>query len=122
MKQDLDRWLKAVKRILPGLLYLWVLEFQKRGVPHFHVFLSAAADPGTEKQKSMAAAWVRITQGTPEQEKWHCRPSNWIEWKMADSRYVLKEYAVKEAQKTYLPTTRTWAGFGDALVTSCRLP
>ena len=59
VKHDLDRWLKAARRILGGdLAYLWALEFQNRGVPHFHVFLSASAAPGFPLQRKLAAAWV----------------------------------------------------------------
>src|SRR5512146_128055 len=36
-KQHLDAMLKALKRKCgDGLQYLWFLEFQKRGAPHFH--------------------------------------------------------------------------------------
>lgn len=112
VKKDLDRWLTVLRRLLPGVLYLWVLEFQDRGVPHFHVFLSAPAAPGSELHRRIAAAWVRITQGTPQQEWWHNRPGNWVEWSMTDSKYVLKQYAVKEAQKDvpphYLNVGRFW--------------
>lgn len=98
VKRDLDRWLKVLRRILPGLHYLWVLEFQERGVPHFHVWLSAEAQPGTELQRQIAAAWVRITQGTEEQERVHADPENWGAWTMTDSVYAEK-YASKRDQK-----------------------
>ena len=101
-KRHLDKWLKAYRRRFPAGLYLWVLEFQKRGAPHFHVFLSAPVD--RQMQKKLAMSWARITKGSFEkydkvQYWWHCRPDNLKEWKMDNGKYVLKEYVVKHAQK-----------------------
>ena len=101
-KRHLDKWLKAYRRRYPAGLYLWVLEFQKRGAPHFHLFLSEEVD--RKMQKKLAMSWARITRGSFEkydkvQYWWHCRPSNWMDWKMNDGKYVMKEYAVKAAQK-----------------------
>lgn len=101
-KRHLDKWLKAYRRRFPAGLYLWVLEFQKRGAPHFHLFLSEEVD--REMQKKLAMSWARITRGSFQkydkvQYWWHCRPSNWMDWKMNDGKYVMKEYAVKAAQK-----------------------
>lgn len=103
-KRHLDKWLKSLRRRLPGVSYLWVLEFQLRGVPHFHVFLSV--EPNPELQKKMARSWVRITKTQTDDENagkkqywWHCRPENWIKWSMDNGVYVMKEYAIKHAQK-----------------------
>lgn len=101
-KRHLDKWLKSYRRRFPAGLYLWVLEFQKRGAPHFHVFLSVPVD--RKMQKKLAMSWARITRGSFEkydkvQYWWHCRPDNFKEWKMNDGKYVMKEYAVKHAQK-----------------------
>ena len=101
VKRDLDRWLKAARRILGAdLAYLWALEFQvKRGVPHFHIFLSAPAAPGSPIQRKLAAAWVRITQGTKEQLAVHANRKNWIKWAMDDGSYLEKNYIAKREQK-----------------------
>lgn len=101
VKRDLDRWLKAARRILGSdLAYLWALEFQvRRGVPHFHIFLSVSAAPGTALQRKLAAAWVRITQGTPEQLAVHASPKNWLPWSMDDGAYLEKNYIAKKEQK-----------------------
>jgi len=97
VKIHLDKWLKSMRRRYPDLGYLWVLEFQERGVPHFHVFLTVK--PDRVMQKKIAKSWVRITKGDKVQYWWHCRPSNWISWKMDSSKYLLKNYVVKIAQK-----------------------
>jgi len=36
-KTHLHRFLDDVKRVYPEILYIWKLEFQKRGAPHFHI-------------------------------------------------------------------------------------
>jgi len=40
-KRDLDSYLKRIRRIYPDIQYLWRLELQRRGAPHYHhLFLS----------------------------------------------------------------------------------
>lgn len=98
VKDHLRRWLRVLRRVLPEVPYLWVLEFQtKRGAPHFHVFLGAPRNAAAHIR--LAEAWVRITEGTETQLKFHQHPRNWITWKMESSAYVMKEYAIKHEQK-----------------------
>ena len=103
VKKDLDRWLKCIHRLFgSSLRYLWGLEFQwknRPGVPHYHVFLSIAAAPGSDIHRKMAAAWVRITQGSPEQYRVHADPENWTKWEMNDGAYIGKNYIAKAEQK-----------------------
>jgi len=97
VKMHLDRWLKSYRRRFPAGAYLWVLEFQNRGTPHYHVFLSVAVDRAM--QKKMAKSWIKITNGSPAQYWWHCRPENWTPWSMDNGNYLMKQYAIKHAQK-----------------------
>lgn len=98
VKEHLRRWIKSLRRNIPDVKYLWVLEFQtKRGAPHFHVFLGTARTP--EIHAKLAEAWVQITEGTESQLRFHRHPCNWIPWKMQDSSYVMKQYASKKDQK-----------------------
>jgi hypothetical protein len=53
-KEDLSRFIDCVRRELGA--YLWVMEFQKRGVVHFH--LLCAGEPSAER---CTLAWVRAT-------------------------------------------------------------
>jgi len=39
VKRDLDLYFKRLRRRFPGLSYVWRLEHQRRGAPHFHVLL-----------------------------------------------------------------------------------
>lgn len=107
-KRHLDTWLKALGRAAPGAGYLWILEFQSRGVPHFHVWLTA---PYSEDLwKRLGLAWNRIVE--PDSEKhlwWHTLPRlnthtgklerSFMPWNMKGAGY-LRKYMSKQAQKS----------------------
>jgi hypothetical protein len=96
-KVHLNAWLTALRRIVPGVGYLWILEFQKRKAPHYHVFLTVPPDEGTRLK--LAEAWCRIT--SPDDDKalrFHQDQRNWIAWDMGTAGYLCK-YLDKEAQK-----------------------
>jgi hypothetical protein len=96
-KAHLNAWLTALRRLLPGVGYLWLLEFQKRNAPHYHVFLTVQPDEATRLK--LAAAWCRITSpGDPEALRFHQDQRNWISWDMGSGSYLCK-YLDKEAQK-----------------------
>lgn len=107
-KAHLNAWLTALRRILPGVGYLWLLEFQNRNAPHYHVFLTVPPDEKT--WALLAEAWARITGGTDDQLWWHGpkRGKNWIAWDMGTGSYLCK-YLDKEAQKS---VPEGYHGFG----------
>lgn len=39
LKKILENFFKRLKRILPEFHYIWKLEYQERGTPHFHIIL-----------------------------------------------------------------------------------
>lgn len=96
----LKRFLDVVRRKYPGSTYLWVLEFQRRGVPHFHVFFSFPPSP--QKHQFLADTWVRVTGGSVAQQKVHEHQNNFTKWDMGKGGYVCK-YIEKEEQKHVPP-------------------
>ena len=96
----LKRFLDVVRRKYPGSTYLWVLEFQRRGVPHFHVFFSFPPSP--RKHKYLAEAWVKITGGSEIHRKVHEHPNNFTNWDMKKGGYLCK-YLEKAEQKHVPP-------------------
>jgi hypothetical protein len=90
---------------------LWVLEFQKRGAPHFHVFIREALD-----RHAVSAAWYRIVNsGDPR----HLRAGTRIEvfrHPPALGSYVMK-YAAKMEQKEvtegFGSVGRFWGTWGN---------
>jgi hypothetical protein len=55
VKAHLEALLKRLKRRYPGIVYLWVLEFQERGAPHYHIVVSCRVGKGWLSQ-----AWYEI--------------------------------------------------------------
>lgn len=107
-KRHLNTWLTWLRRRVPGVKYLWILEFQKRGVPHFHVFLNISKD-NPELHKEMALKWHLISI---EEDKahlaFHENARNWIDWDMGSGSYVCK-YLDKANQK-HVPSYFGWVG------------
>lgn len=116
-KKHLNTWLVALRRAAPGVGYLWILEFQTRGVPHFHVWLTA---PFSESLwKSLGAAWNRIAEpDSLEHLWWHTGPRlnphthklerSFMAWEMKGAGY-LRKYMSKAAQKC-VPDGFGWCG------------
>ncbi len=101
-KEHLNAWLTWLRGVLKlqdvKLKYLWVMEFQKRGVLHYHVFVNIPAAPSSELHLRMAKAWTRITKEGSKHEKFHANAKNWIDWSMGTGAYLCK-YLDKQAQK-----------------------
>jgi len=99
LKKDLQRLYYCLRRKYKGLVYLWVLEFQERGTPHFHFFTDREPED-FEFQAYVAKQWNRITApGNKSHLQWHLHPSNFFPWDMQSGKYLAKEYMGKEAQK-----------------------
>lgn len=106
-KADLNAFLVALRRHDRSIGYLWLLEFQSRGVVHFHLFLTVPPSP--ELHEFLADTWHRIAEPeSPEHLAWHRHESNFIPWEMRSGSYVCK-YLDKAAQKK-VPEHFTWVG------------
>lgn len=116
-KKHLHAWLVALRRAAPGAGYLWILEFQSRGVPHFHVWLTVPVNDALWQR--LGRAWNRIAEPlSPEHLWWHTRERldprsgklqrSFIAWNMKAAGY-LRKYMSKEAQKC-VPDGFGWAG------------
>ena len=55
----LHSWLALLRKILPGVGYLWVLEWQARGAPHYHVYLDQTVS--VDDELALSAAWSELT-------------------------------------------------------------
>jgi hypothetical protein len=119
IKRDLATMIKRLKRmgVIDGI---WFLEFQKRGAPHFHCFLSQWPNGGSD---AVAKAWYEVVgSGDEKHLRWHKgglsgRPC--LEWmrKPHAASYYASKYAVKADQKTvpvlYQNVGRFWGYWGD---------
>ena len=116
-KAHLDTFLKWVRRNV-STSYLWFIEFQKRGAPHYHIMLDVDAGDRFE----MAVTWARIA----EEDTWmrvkmvqvHAHEKSWENIRQAEGarRYVAK-YALKTYQKKvpreYQNVGRFWGASRD---------
>lgn len=115
-KRHLHAFLVTFRRLCPSGRYLWLLEFQRRNAPHFHLFFTVL--PDQELWRKLSAAWVRITSGTDYALWWHGpeRGENWIPWVVNNGSYLCK-YLDKEAQKSipdgYINFGRFWGASTD---------
>lgn len=106
-KKHLNRFLTWFRRSVRGVGYLWIFEFQSRGAPHFHLFLSC--EPSDNLREKMACMWNRIAdRGNVKHLAFHRHPNNFIDWDMGSGSYLTK-YLEKESQK-FVPQGFGWAG------------
>jgi hypothetical protein len=97
VKKQLNKFLTYLRRYSPGVKYLWILEFQSRGFPHFHLFLDLPYDtPGLRQW--MAKTWNHVTQEDELHLTFHQDQRNFIQWDMGSGQYLTK-YLDKEHQK-----------------------
>lgn len=113
IKNHLDTFLKALSRKYPDARYLWILEFQTRMTPHFHLFLTLSHDTNG-LHKFLADTWHRIAEPDSEQHKrFHRHKRNFIAWDMGSGSYLCK-YLDKEHQKAvpaeFEHVGRFWGG------------
>jgi len=116
-KRHLHAWLQVLAR--RGLRYLWVLEFQRRGTPHFHVWIDAdVADKircdrlrRSFNWRTLMVAWLRII-GEAKNDKARkvaLHPFSWCPWEIRVGNNYAAKYADKICQKQ-LP--ERYDGFG----------
>lgn len=101
VKAHLNAFLVGMKRYYGSVSYLWCLEFQKRGAPHLHVFLSIEANDANRAK--LSDLWARLITKTPEDYndvvQVHKHPRNFIIWNMSSGQYLVKQYLAKTQQK-----------------------
>lgn len=73
--------------------YLWFLEFQKRGAPHYHILIDGSPEISKDE---LSEAWYRIVGSNDER---HLLAGTRIEG--AKNKRGLHNYAVKYASKLY---------------------
>lgn len=100
LKNMLNVLLSNIRNHYPAIDYLWCLEFQVRGFPHFHLFTSIDSD-NKDFQNIVVEAWLRIIgEGdNPKCRWWHSQPENFFAWDMGNGSYLIKEYITKTKQK-----------------------
>jgi len=106
-KRHLDTFLKWLRR--RGLRYLWILEFQRRGVPHYHVWVSKDV---TDKichdrltrgfdWRSCMRHWLRVIGSLDDQSAFRVamHPASYQPWDVRVGNNYATKYADKICQK-----------------------
>jgi len=108
VKRKLKLFLNRMRAKYKNFKYLWILEFQSRGFPHFHLFHNLHhLTPGLHEY--MAKTWNRITgESDPAHLDFHLDKRNNMAWDMGSAQYLCK-YVDKEHQKA-VPTKYGWSG------------
>jgi hypothetical protein len=118
VKADLNRWLTWFRRRVKGVPYFWFLEFQARGAPHIHIYLSARVKELPHRE--MATAWAGFISGD-DRDTWdkvfavHSHAKQLQDFRTRDGyiRYAAK-YALKTRQKTVPPMYQNVGRFWGA--------
>ena len=122
VKADLHRFLVKFGRAFGEHSYVWFVEFQRRGAPHFHI-LTSLPGPNRLELVKFAQIWVSAceTCSREEREKMflvHSHRSAWerIREQNGATRYALK-YCLKQRQKVvpkdYRNVGRFWGTSRD---------
>ena len=107
IKKHLNQFLTELRFSYPDVKHLWILEFQSRGVAHFHIFLSLAHSKKLGQE--LGSIWHRIAEPDSKQHlKFHQHENNFIPWDMGSGSYLCK-YLDKESQKS-VPENFTGVG------------
>jgi len=100
-KQNLHSTLIKIRRM--GLKYLWVVEWQGRGFPHYHIWMNRELD--NVEIRSIVKTWLNVTQkynNTSDSRKFHNHEKIYTVWNVdLNINYAVK-YAEKQQQK-FLP-------------------
>jgi hypothetical protein len=106
-KAELHRFLDKLQKHYGKMSYLWFLEFQKRGAPHYHI-MSSYLEPNKWHRQTMGEVWAQIvSRETIDHDKVYRVHSHTRAWEKIHkpdgaSRYCMK-YATKLAQKSVPP-------------------
>lgn len=97
VKRHFRAFLQALRRKVEHLFYLWFIEFQKRGAPHYHVLVRGL--PVNDDTKEWCSqTWYRICESGDEK---HLRAGTRLEQvrKPGGARRYAVKYSFKMAQK-----------------------
>jgi len=95
-KRDLEVWWKRVERAFPDANFIWKLEFQKRGAPHFHLLGSFGEGVGIDDNLKawVSRSWYEVVNSGDEK---HLKAGTRVD--ILDSNKKIKMYVCKYISK-----------------------
>jgi len=97
VKTDLNIFLTRLRKYYPDIRYIWALEFQASGVPHFHLFTSL--EPSYHNRHFLAHLWNVTICDTYKNFLFTSHEKNFFSWDMKSGKYLSKAYISKSVQK-----------------------
>jgi len=102
-KQDLDKFFIYLSRLLPlDYFSFWKLEFTKKGIPHFHLFMCVRGNIShSELILYVQKAWLSAVSPEGEDLVEMEKASTNVRFSPLDKSQILAVYISKEIGKTY---------------------
>jgi len=103
VKKDLDKFFLYFNRSFPYPFFsFWKLEFTRKGVPHFHLFMCVKVRI-TQKAliRFVEDAWIKAVSPEGENLKLMKKSSTNVRYTPFDRGKILQRYVSKEVGKTY---------------------
>lgn len=101
-KRDLDTLGKRLIRRLPGVSFIWRLEWQQRGAPHFHLLVFGLSISAKNARRYLSRVWYEVVgSADPNHLKAGVQLDKLRSWRgvMAyAAKYVAKVAAVAESE------------------------
>lgn len=112
--RESKRQLQTVLQMLrdKSIHYLWVLEWQSRGVPHYHIWMDrrfpdvpAWQDDGRNSWRNIMRAWLKATGQINDEKacKFGFHQSSYVDWEVKVGNNYAAKYADKQTQKGLPP-------------------
>ena len=119
-KQHLTRFLERLTRM--GIKYLWILEFQRRGMPHYHVWMDRQYRdcPDWDDQangswlpgswRSLMSIWLRVSGQIGDEQAcaFAYHQKTYVNWRVIAGVDYASKYASKVQQKGLPPGLVTY--------------
>lgn len=115
VRKHRDNFLHRLCREHPGINYLWALEFQERGAPHFHLLVDRFVD-----LRWLSVAWFEVVGSADEKHLRAGTSVQLVSCRKQGGAYMAKSYSSKIEQKEvpadYLSVGRFWGSSRDLVV------
>lgn len=114
-KKDLNHFYSSVHYHYPRMGFLWKLEYQKRGAPHFHLLLFDPSIPNLKQLRSIVKeAWYKVVGEKSKSFRHHGTDVQSIK-NIKTSGFYLAMYQCKDQnERLDIPSGRTWGIKGRA--------
>ena len=113
-KKNLNHFYCSLQYHYPKMGFLWKLEFQKRGTPHFHLLLFDPTTPSIKELRSLVKEhWYKIV-GMRSKEFRHHGTDTQVVKNIKQSGFYLAMYQLKDANEPMdILKGRTWGVKGS---------